>query len=163
MLRTETIPWDQELQSACRWAINDVSGKVTHNYRRPSRRQQAVPEVVFPSMRRPIPNVVFIGDTSMSMSLDALALVRQVVEDICLALGASLSFVATDSLAHGVQRAHDGRTVEMRGRGGTDLRRGFDAALEDVQPRPDIIVVGSDCDTPWPDEDPGVNVIVCAI
>ena len=163
MLRTETIPWDQELASACRWAINDVAGKVTHNYRRPSRRQQAIPEVAFPSMRRPVPSVVFIGDTSMSMSGTALALVRQVVEDICMALGASLSFIATDAAAHGVQRAHDGRSVEMRGRGGTDLRTGFASALEDVQPRPDIIVVGTDCETPWPDEEPEVKVIVCAI
>jgi predicted metal-dependent peptidase len=113
-------------------------------------------------MRRPVPNVVFIGDTSASMSADALALVRQVVEDICMALGASLSFIATDAAAHGVQTAHGGRTIEMRGRGGTDLRVGFQSALEDVQPRPDIIVVGTDCDTPWP-EDPGVTVIVCAI
>lgn len=163
ILRPETIPWDQELASACRWAINDVSGKVTHNYRRPSRRQQACPDVAFPSMRRPVPNVVFIGDTSMSMSNEALSLVRGVVDDVCLALGAALTFIATDAAAHGAQRAHGGGSIEMRGRGGTDLRVGFESALEEVHPRPDVIVVGTDCDTPWPSEDPGIKVIVCAI
>jgi hypothetical protein len=163
ILRPETIPWDQELAGACRWAINDVSGKVTHNYKRPSRRQQASPDVVFPSMRRPIPNVAFVGDTSGSMSTNALALVRGVVEDVCVALGAALSFIATDAAAHGVQRAHNGRSIEMRGRGGTDMRVGIQSALEDLMPRPDVIIVGTDCDTPWPEEDPGVRVIICAI
>lgn len=163
ILRPERIPWDQELAGACRWAINDVSGKVTHNYKRPSRRQQATPDVVFPSMRRPIPNVAFVGDTSGSMSDHALSLVRGVVEDVCMALGAALSFIATDAAAHGVQRAHNGRTVEMRGRGGTDMRVGIQSALEDVLPRPDVIIVASDCETPWPEEDPGVRVIICAV
>lgn len=163
ILRTERIPWDQELAGACRWAINDVSGKVTHNYRRPSRRQQATPEIVFPSMRRPVPNVIFVGDTSGSMSTNALAIVRGVVEDVCMALGAALTFLATDAAVHGVQRAHNGRSIEMRGRGGTDMRVGIMSALEDVTPRPDVIIVGSDCETPWPAEDPGVKVIICAI
>jgi len=163
ILRPETIPWDQELAGACRWAINDVSGKVTHNYKRPSRRQQATPDVVFPSMRRPVPNVIFIGDTSASMSEGALALVRGVVEDVCMALGAALTFLATDAAVHGVQRAHNGRSIEMRGRGGTDMRVGIAAALDDMTPRPDVIILGSDCETPWPDADPGVRVIICAI
>ncbi len=163
ILRTERIPWDQELQGAVRWAVNDVSGKVIHNYRRPSRRQQATPNVVFPCMRRPVPNVAFVGDTSGSMSNTALSIVRGVVEDVCQALGASLSFIATDAAAHGVQRAHSGRTVEMRGRGGTDMRVGIQSAIEDVRPRVDVIVVASDCETPWPEEDPGVKVIICAI
>jgi len=163
ILHVERIPWDQELAGAVRWAVNDVSGKVTHNYKRPSRRQQATPEVVFPSMRRPIPNVAFVGDTSLSMSERALATVRGVVEDVCMALGAALSFIATDAAAHGVQRAHNGRVIEMRGRGGTDMRVGIESALEDVKPRPDVIVIASDCETPWPEEEPSARVIICAI
>jgi len=163
VLRPTRINWEHELSSAVRWAVNDVSGKVIHNYRRPSRRQQATPDVVFPTMRRPVPSVVFVGDTSGSMSSVALALVRGVVEDVCQAVGAALSFIATDADAHGVQRAHGGRSIEMRGRGGTDMRVGIESALTDVRPRPDVIVVASDCETPWPDEDPGVRVIICAV
>jgi predicted metal-dependent peptidase len=163
ILRPQPIPWDQELAGACRVAINDVAGKVIHNYKRPSRRQQATPDVVFPAMRRPVPSVAFVGDTSGSMSENALALVRGVVEDVCLALGASLAFIATDAAAHEVQRATSGRTVEMRGRGGTDMRVGIASALEDVMPRPDVIIVASDCETPWPDEEPNARVIICAI
>jgi predicted metal-dependent peptidase len=163
ILRVERIPWDHELAGAVRWAVNDVAGKVIHNYRRPSRRQQACPDVVFPSMRRRIPGVAFVGDTSASMSGHALSLVRGVVQDVCNALGAALSFIATDAAAYGVQKTTDGRSIEMRGRGGTDMRVGIAAALDEVRPRPDVIVVASDCDTPWPDEEPPVRVIVCAI
>lgn len=163
ILRPQHIPWDQELSGACRVAINDVAGKVIHNYRRPSRRQQAVPDVAFPAMRRPVPSVAFVGDTSGSMSERALSVVRGVVEDVCLALGAALSFIATDAAAHGVQRAANGRSIEMRGRGGTDMRVGIASALEDVTPKPDVIIVGSDCETPWPDEEPNARVIICAI
>jgi len=163
ILRPQHIPWDQELAGACRVAINDVAGKVIHNYKRPSRRQQATPDVVFPAMRRPVPSVAFVGDTSGSMSENALALVRGVVEDVCLALGASLAFIATDAAAHGVQRAHNGRSIEMRGRGGTDMRVGIASALEDVTPKPDVIIVASDCETPWPDEEPNARVIICAV
>lgn len=163
ILRPQHIPWDQELAGACRVAINDVAGKVIHNYKRPSRRQQATPDVVFPAMRRPVPSVAFVGDTSGSMSENALAIVRGVVEDVCLALGAALSFIATDAAAHGVQRAANGRSIEMRGRGGTDMRVGIASALEDVMPKPDVIIVASDCDTPWPGEEPNARVIVCAV
>lgn len=163
ILRPQHIPWDQELAGACRVAINDVAGKVIHNYKRPSRRQQATPDVVFPAMRRPVPSVAFVGDTSGSMSDNALAIVRGVVEDVCLALGAALSFIATDAAAHGVQRAANGRSIEMRGRGGTDMRVGIASALEDVMPKPDVVIVASDCETPWPDEEPDARVIICAV
>jgi len=163
ILRTERIPWDQELSGAVRGAVGDCAGKVVHSYRRPSRRQQAVPNVVFPAMRRPIPNVAFVGDTSGSMSDDSLALVRGVVEDVCASLGASLSFIATDAAAHGVQRATNGRSIEMRGRGGTDMRVGLKSALEDVRPRPDVIICASDCETLWPEDGLGTRLIICAI
>lgn len=43
------------------------------------------------------------------------------------------------------------------------MRVGIAAALDDMTPRPDVIILGSDCETPWPDVDPGVRVIICAI
>lgn len=163
VLRPERIPWDVELAGALRWAMNDVAGMVLHSYRRPSRRQNAVPEVVLPTMRRPVPRVAIVGDTSGSMSGDDLALVRGTVSDICAALGATVIFIATDADVHGIQNVQDGRNAEMRGRGGTDMRVGIECALTDVRPKPDVIVVLSDCETPWPEEDPGTRVVIGAI
>lgn len=138
---------------------------VYHSYKRPSRRQQAVPDIVFPTMRRPEPVVCMIGDTSSSMDEKDLALVRGVVEDICTSMGAIVAFVATDADVHGgIQKVHSGRNVELRGRGGTDMRVGIDYAITHLRPKPDVIVVATDCGTPWPDQAPkGVRIIVCAI
>jgi predicted metal-dependent peptidase len=164
ILRPAHIPWDQLLSAGMRRAITDVSGMVIHSYSRPSRRQNAVPDVVLPCMRRPIPFVCFVGDTSGSMGPDDLALVRGVVEDVCMSLGARIAFLATDAdVQGGVQNVGGGSSVEMRGRGGTDMCVGIDYALTQLLPRPNVIVVATDCDTPWPAEDPGVPVIVCAI
>ena len=57
ILKPPHIPWEQLLAASMRWAMNDVSGKVFHSYKRPSRRQHAVPDIVLPSMRRPVPSV----------------------------------------------------------------------------------------------------------
>lgn len=45
------------------------------------------------------------------------------------------------------------------GGGGTDLRSGFAAALR-ATPRPDVVVVLTDGQTPWPDERPPYRTVV---
>jgi len=165
MLKPQRIPWDQELAGNLRWAANDVAGAVFHSYKRPSRRQNAVPNVIFPSMRRHVPFICMIGDTSGSMSdTHELPLVRGVVEDICYSLGARIAFLATDAAVHGgIQTVHDGRSVELLGRGGTNMAAGIDYALNNLRPKPDVLVIATDCDTPWPEKDPGIKTVVCAI
>jgi predicted metal-dependent peptidase len=151
MLKPHNIPWDQELAGGMRWAINDVAGKVFHVYRRPSRRQSAVPDIVLPEMRRPQPFVCLVGDTSGSMDETDLALVRGTAEDICRSLGARVV-------------VRGGRDIELRGRGGTNMAVGIDYALTNLRPKPDVIVVTTDCETGWPAvRPPNVRVIVCAI
>jgi len=43
--------------------------------------------------------------------------------------------------------------------GGTDLRTGFAKALR-TRPRPDVVVVGTDGRTPWPDSRPACRTVV---
>lgn len=165
LLRPKRIPWDVLLASRLRSSVADVAGDMLHSYRRPSRRQSALPNFIMPDMRRPQPFVCFVGDTSGSMDEEHdLALVRGTVQDICLSLGAMVAFLATDAEVHGgVQRVAGGRDIKLLGRGGTDMAIGIDYALNHLRPKPDVIVVGTDCDTPWPAKAPPVPVIVCAI
>ena len=165
LLKPKIIPWDQVLASNLRWAIHDVAGDVLHSYKRPSRRQSASPNIIFPSMRRPRPFVCVIGDTSGSMNEEDLGYVRGVVRDICLAMNARVAFLATDAEVHkGVQMVHDGHDVVLAGRGGTNMAVGIEYALSNkVRPRPDVLVVITDCETPWPEKAPLVKTIVCAI
>jgi predicted metal-dependent peptidase len=165
LLKPKVIPWDQELGSVLRGALHDVAGDVFHSYKRPSRRQSAFPDIIQPSMRKPRPFVCIIGDTSMSMDQDDLAYVRGVVNDICMAMAARVAFLATDRKVHkGVQLVQDGRNVVLAGRGGTNMAVGMEYAMSGlVRPRPDVLVVITDCETPWPDEAPTVKTVVCAI
>lgn len=165
LLRVRRIPWDQLLAARLRSTMADVAGDLLHSYRRPSRRQSVFPNVIQPCMRRPQPFVCFVGDTSGSMDEQHdLALVRGTVQDICQSLGAMVAFLATDARVHGgVQRVMSGRNIELLGRGGTDMSVGIAYALTMLRPRPDVIVVGTDCDTPWPAARPPVPVVVCAI
>lgn len=163
VLRVERIPWREELSQACRRAASHGAGAVVHSYVRPSRRQHALPSVVLPTMRRPLPRIALVGDTSGSMDADQLAIVRGVVDDVCRAFRAAIEFFPTDAAASEPQRVDVGQRIEMRGRGGTDMGAGIAAAISSPRGRPDLVVVATDCDTPWPDEEPSVPVVICAI
>jgi predicted metal-dependent peptidase len=164
ILKPKRIPWEHEVQSGLRWAINDVAGMVLHSYKRPSRRASALPDFIMPSMRRPIPFVCIVGDTSGSMH-GLTPLVRGTVEDLCTAVGARVAFLATDAQVHGgVQMVRDGKRVELRGGGGTSMTVGMEYAVKNLRPRPDVLVVITDCETDWPAKAPrGARTIVCAL
>lgn len=165
VLKPVRVPWDVLLAGAVRRAVTDTSGLVFHSYVRPSRRQHSVPDIVLPCLRRPLPVIAFIGDTSGSMdSQTAIPLVRGTVESIAMSLGARVDFIATDADVHeGIQRVHAGRGVKIAGRGGTDMRVGIDYAIKNCRPKPDVIVVGTDCETPWPEEQTPCKLVVAAI
>lgn len=157
------VPWDQQLAAGVRTGVAEVSGMVTLSYKRQSRRQGASPDFILPGYRRPLPFVCIVGDASGSMITD-LPLVRGLVTDVALGAGARVAFLSTDCKVHGgTQYVEDGRDAELRGLGGTDMGVGIAYALENLMPRPDVIVVVSDCYTPWPAVAPMCRVIVAAI
>lgn len=161
IIKPKRIPWDRVLASGLRQAISHTAGYCYHTYSRPSRRSSAFPNVIMPSMRKPKPSICIVGDTSMSMSDKDLALVVGVVEDVCRALGTAVTFLSCDTQAHKEQQT-TGRRIELQGRGGTDMRAGIERAMS-LRPRPDTIVVVTDCDTPWPSRSPGVRTVVCGV
>lgn len=154
-LRPKRIPWEQLVGGAIRRSLTLVAGCAIHSYQRPSRRQAIFPDFVMPGMRRPIPHVAIVGDTSSSMSAGEnsdLALVRGCVEEVCRSNGARVSFIACDAEVHGgVQRVSAGSQVVLAGRGGTDMRVGIHAAMTRINPRPDLVMCITDCGTAWPD------------
>jgi predicted metal-dependent peptidase len=164
LLRPRSVPWEQLLSAQLRWSLSDTAGMVLHSYKRPSRRASVLPRFCLPSMRAPRPLVAIVGDTSGSMSLEDLGIVRGVVEDVCLALGAHVLFLATDAAVHGgAQRVNGGRRVELAGRGGTNMTAGIEHALS-LRPRPDTVLVVSDCETPWPARPlPRCKLVIAAV
>ncbi len=156
------VDWRREFAALIRHAVADQFGAVDYSYRRPSRRQAAFGPVVHPALRRPVVDVAMIVDTSASMGQRDLALalaeIRGVLRATCSGVGARI--LSVDAVVHSTQRVNRVEEVVLAGGGGTDMRAGL-AAVDRLRPRPHVVVVVTDGETPWPAQPPrGMSVIV---
>lgn len=160
-----TVDWRQALAGAVREAAAWASGAVDYTYRRPSRRSAALRGVVLPSLRRPLPRVAVVIDTSGSMGDEelgsALTEVTGVLREVGIR-GNRVTVLACDADVHSVSRVTAAEQIALGGGGGTDMRVGITAALA-ARDRPDIVVVLTDGHTPWPDEAPSCRVVAALI
>jgi predicted metal-dependent peptidase len=157
-----TVDWRKALAAELRRAVADTAGAVDYSYRRPSRRASVAGDVVLPALRRPVPEVAVVCDTSGSMTEELLAAALGEVEGLLRAVGLArqLRVLACDAAAGPARRVSSARQVELIGGGGTDMGEGIAAAAA-LRPRPAITVVLTDGFTPWPDEPPrGMRVVV---
>jgi predicted metal-dependent peptidase len=156
------VDWRKLLNAELRRAVADTAGAVDYSYRRPSRRASAVGQVVLPALRRPVPEVAVVCDTSGSMSDDLLAMALAEVEGLLRSLGLArqVRVLACDVAVAPVQRVSSARQVELVGGGGTDMGAGIEAAAR-LRPRPAVTVVLTDGFTPWPGQPPrGMRVVI---
>ncbi|MEV6924229.1 VWA-like domain-containing protein [Dactylosporangium sp. NPDC051485] len=155
------VDWRRVLAGALRQAVAWASGAVDYTYARPGRRGGALRGVVLPSLRRPLPRVAIVIDTSGSMGPDDLASALGEVTGVLRTVGIRgnrVTVLACDADVHAVTRVTKAEQVELGGGGGTDMRVGIARALAVPDP-PNIIVVLTDGATPWPDEPTGCRVI----
>jgi predicted metal-dependent peptidase len=156
------VNWRAVLAAELRRAVAEVSGAVDYSYRRPSRRSAVAGQVVLPALRRPVPEVAVVCDTSGSMTADLLAMVLAEVEGLLRALGLArqVRVLACDTAVAPAQRVSSARQVQLVGGGGTDMGAGIAAAAA-LRPRPAVTVVLTDGYTPWPSWPPkGMRVVV---
>jgi predicted metal-dependent peptidase len=156
------VNWRAVLAAEVRRAVAEVSGAVDYSYRRPSRRSAVSGPVVLPALRRPVPEVAVVCDTSGSMTDDLLAMVLAEVEGLLRALGLArqVRVLACDTAVAPAQRVSSARQVQLVGGGGTDMGAGIGAAAA-LRPRPAVTVVLTDGYTPWPAKAPkGMRVVV---
>ncbi|MEU9212193.1 VWA-like domain-containing protein [Streptomyces sp. NPDC048415] len=155
-------PWRELLGAAVRSAASGPGAGEDYTYGRPSRRSAGVPGVVLPSLRRRPPRVCVVIDTSASVSDAELGSALLEVAAISRAVGGRRDLVtvvpcdAAARIAHPLCRAEG---IPLVGGGGTDLRTGFTKALR-TRPRPDVVVVLTDGQTPWPDTRPPCRTVV---
>lgn len=158
-----SVNWRRQLAAHVRRGAADVTGRVDFTYRRPSRRASAVPEVVLPSLRQPLPQVALVIDTSGSMSDSMLGQALGEVTGVLRSLGVArrnLRVIACDAQAYQVQQVRKLGALRLEGGGGTDMGAGLDAAAA-LRPRPDLIIVLTDGYTPWRSAPPpGIRVVV---
>ncbi|MGW0333438.1 vWA domain-containing protein [Streptomyces sp. NPDC003011] len=155
-------PWRELLGAAVRSAASGCGAGEDYTYGRPSRRSAGVPGVVLPSLRRRPPRVCVVVDTSGSVSDVELGSALLEVAAISRAVGGRrdlVSVVPCDAAARIVHPLCRGEGIPLTGGGGTDLRTGFAKALRS-RPGPDVVVVLTDGQTPWPDSRPPCRTVV---
>ncbi|MFE2552118.1 VWA-like domain-containing protein [Streptomyces sp. NPDC059355] len=155
-------PWRELLGAAVRSAASGSGAGEDYTYGRPARRSAGVPGAVLPSLRRRPPRVCVVIDTSASVSDAELGSALLEVAAISRAVGGRRDLVtvvpcdAAARIAHPLCRAEG---IPLVGGGGTDLRTGFAKALRPAA-RPDVIVVLTDGQTPWPTTRPPCRTVV---
>ena len=114
------IDWRRVLAGAVREAVAWAGGAVDYTYRRPSRRAGALRAVVLPSLRRPLPVVAVVIDTSGSMGPGdlqmALAEVTGVLREVGVA-GNRVAVLACDADVHAVSRVTSAQQIALAGGG----------------------------------------------
>ena len=155
------VDWRAELGALLRRGVRRAAGRVDFTYARPSRRT-AGDGIVMPAMVGPDPDVALVVDTSGSITPTVLTgFLTEITEILARAAGPRrrLRVICCDRRAHGVQSVRRAEDIELVGGGGTDQREGMSAALA-LHPRPDLILVLTDGQTPWPDRRPPVPVVI---
>jgi predicted metal-dependent peptidase len=150
------VDWRHALSAEVRAGFASVAGCVDYSYTRPSRRASVTGSVILPAMRKPLPTVAVVIDTSGSMTGDLLGEALAEVQGILRGLGLDrdrISVLSCDAQAHRAQRVSSARQVQLVGGGGTNMGAGIEAALES-RPRPSVVVVLTDGYTPWPARGP---------
>jgi predicted metal-dependent peptidase len=155
-------PWRDLLGAAIRSAASSSGAGEDYTYGRPARRSASLPGVVLPSLRRRPPRVSVVIDTSGSVSDAELGSALLEVASIGRAVGGRRDLVtvlpcdAATRIVHPLCRAEG---IPLLGGGGTDMRTGFVKALR-TTPRPDVVVILTDGQTPWPSAQPACRTVV---
>lgn len=144
------VDWRRQLGGAVREAVAWASGAVDYAYQRPSRRSAALRGVILPSLRRPVPRVAIVVDTSGSMGEPELAAALAEVAGVLRVVGVGgnrTTVLSCDAAVQVVRAVYTVGEVQLTGGGGTDLRVGVEEALRS---RPHVVIVLTDGLTPWP-------------
>ncbi|MDT8899756.1 DUF2201 family putative metallopeptidase [Anaeroselena agilis] len=158
------VNWRRKLAAAIRYAVVDQAGGKDYSYRRPSRRQGQIGsrDVIFPSLRCPVPSVAVVADTSASISDRMLAQSLAEIAGILRSLGQreGIHVLAVDAAVGFCRKVFRPEQVRFVGGGGTDMGVGLEAAAR-LRPLPQLGIVISDGHTAWPESPPpGMKVIV---
>jgi predicted metal-dependent peptidase len=119
--------------------------------------------IPLPTYIDPSPAVGVVLDTSGSMDNAWVKQGQSEIEGICKTVSSKVYVVSVDCSASKVKAVRKASQADYQGGGGTDMRVGISALLKEKNP-PNVIVVITDCDTPWPAEPiRNTTLIVAAI
>ena len=139
-------------------------GRYDRTYQRPHRRQACYGEFIMSSFYQPRPRPGFLIDTSASMQDTHLGRAVAELGGLTRQLGYSTEVVVAccDTVVHDVKNVFNAAQVQLYGGGGTDIGAGLGWFAERKTPI-DLLVIVSDCHTPWPLEAPPFPVITIRV
>jgi predicted metal-dependent peptidase len=163
---TPKVDYMATIRHVVRRALRDSTvGRYDRTYRRPHRRQACYGEFIMPSFYQPRPRPGFLIDTSGSMENAQLA--RAVAElgglTRQLGYGAEVIVSCCDAAVHTVKKVFTAAQVELFGGGGTDMVAGLQSFVARRHSPVDVLIVVTDCLTPWPEEAPPFPVITIRV
>lgn len=159
------VDWRNVLHAAVRRGLGWANGHTDYTYTRISRRQAAAGPVILPALRRPVPRVGIVVDTSGSVDDGLLAQALGEIDGVLAALGVAdpqVTVLAVDAAVHAVTTVRRADAVSLAGGGGTDMALGIQAAQE-IRPRVEVIIVLTDGHTGWPGHPAAMPVIAVLI
>ena len=112
--------------------------------------------LLVPSWNTNLPHVVVVADTSGSMSSEGGKVLSEIVGILGASYRTDVVWCDTEPVLQKTVRRH---TLKPIGGGGTDLRPAIDMAQE---LNPDVMIIITDCETPWPKEPIKNALVVCA-
>jgi predicted metal-dependent peptidase len=163
---TPKVDYMATIRHAVRKALRDSTlGRYDRTYRRPHRRQACYGEFIMSSFYQPRPRPGFLIDTSASMQETQLA--RAVAElgglTRQLGYGTEVVVACCDAAVHDVKKVFNAAQLQLYGGGGTDIGVGLRWFTERRNAPIDLLVIVSDCQTPWPEEIPPFPVITIRV
>lgn len=163
VLAPPVVPWYRVLRGAVRSSMAEAAGRTDYSYSRPARRRLA--GVVLPAMRGPKLTVSIVVDTSGSMSQQDLSAAMSEIGGVLKSAGVAserVTVLSCDADSSAPQRVRRVQDVVLTGGGGTDMRIGITAACS-VVPQPQVVVILTDGDTPWPEVPVRGTKLVCVV
>jgi predicted metal-dependent peptidase len=154
------------IRHAVRKALRESTlGRYDRTYRRPNRRQVAYGEFLMPSFHQPRPRPGFLIDTSGSMQETQLARAVAELGGLTRQLGYSTEVVVAccDAAVHDVKKVFNAAQLQLFGGGGTDIGAGLRWFTDRKSDPIDLLVIVTDCLTPWPEEKPPFPVITIRV
>ncbi len=162
-LLSPQVPWRNLLRTAIGRPVREVTRDPHVDWTRPDRRADSRPDFPRPGVRHRAPEIAVVVDTSASMDQSLLDAAATEINGLLRRSGVrTLHVVSCDTESARPQRVRRLGDLVLRGGGGTDLRVGIDAAAA-CRPRPSVVVVLTDGETPWPAAAPHRTTLVAVI
>ena len=153
------VNWRREIRAVTAKSLTEIPGMQYSTYKKTSRRQESYGDIIMPGWTSRCPEIGIGVDTSGSMSEAMLAQALGEIDGAIKVVKGRVRVISGDHGIHTSQRVMKASDVKLVGGGGTDVGLHIQA-LDEMRPKIDLMILVTDCYTPWPAEAPRAKVLI---